>query len=64
MKNFKDGDKVFDATLSMKRKEMNIKNMMLKTFRYPFMTAIVVWRIHWNAVKLWFKGAQFFIHPD
>ena len=30
MKNFKDGEKVFDATLSMQRYEMNIKNLMQK----------------------------------
>ena len=64
MKNFKDGEKVFDATLSMQRKEMNLKNLMAQTLRFPFITARVVWRIHWNAAKLWLKGAHFFTHPD
>ena len=64
MKNFKDGKKVFDATLSMKREEMSIKNLMGKTLRFPFMTAQIVWRIHWNAAKLWFKGARFYTHPN
>ena len=64
MKNFKDGKKVFDATLSMQRYEMNTKNLMQKMLRFPFMTARIVWRIHWNAAKLWFKGARFYTHPD
>ena len=64
MKNFKDGEKVFDATLSMQRKEMSVKNLVKKTLRFPFITARVVWRIHWNAAKLWFKGARFYTHPD
>ena len=64
MKNFKDGEKVFDATLSMQRYEMNTKNLMQKMLRFPFMTARIVWRIHWNAAKLWFKGARFYTHPD
>jgi len=64
MKNFKDGEKVFDATLSLQRKEMSVKNLMGKILRFPFITAQVVWRIHWNATKLWFKGAHFYTHPD
>ena len=64
MKNYKNGEKVFDATLSMHRDEMNIKNLMGKTLRFPFITAHVVWRIHWNAAKLWLKGARFYTHPD
>lgn len=64
MKNFKDGEKVFDATLSMHRKKMTVKNLMRKSLRFPFLTAMVVWRIHWNAAKLWLKGAQFYTHPN
>ena len=64
MKNFKDGNKVFNATLTLERKEMNLKNLFIKILRYPFMTALVVFRIHYNAAKLWIKGAQFFIHPN
>ena len=64
MKNFKDGNKVFNATLTLERKEMNLKNLFFKILRYPFMTALVVFRIHYNAAKLWIKGAQFFIHPN
>jgi len=32
--------------------------------KFPFITMIVVFRIHWQAFKLWLKKAPFFIHPD
>ncbi len=64
MKNFKSGEKVFDATLTMKRKILSIKNLLSSVLRFPFMTLSVVYRIHWQAAKLWFKKAPFFIHPN
>ena len=64
MKNFKDDEKVFDATLSLRRRKLNIKNLVIQTMRFPLITARVVFRIHWQALKLWVKGAPFFIHPD
>ena len=30
----------------------------------PLLTAGVVWRIHWQALKLWLKGVPFHgVHP-
>jgi DUF1365 family protein len=31
--------------------------------RYPLMTLAVVWRIHWQALKLFAKKARFFRKP-
>jgi uncharacterized protein len=31
--------------------------------RFPFLTMSVVLKIHWQAVKLWFKGAKFYKKP-
>ena len=64
MKNFKDGEKVFDATLKMKRSPFTKKGLIKQVARFPFITMIVVFRIHWQAFKLWLKKAPFFIHPD
>ena len=64
MKNFKDQQKVFDATLSLKRIALTTKNLMGQTLRFPFLTLRVVFRIHWQALKLWIRGAPFFTHPD
>ncbi len=64
MINYKDGEKVFDATLSMKRLPFNIKTVINQILRFPAITIIIVIRIHWQALKLWFKKAPFFIHPS
>ena len=64
MKNFKSKVKVFDATLTMKRKALTIKNLLISVLRFPFITLIVVYRIHWQALKLWIKKAPFFVHPS
>ena len=64
MKNFKSKVKVFDATLTMKRKALTIKNLLISVLRFPFITLIVIYRIHWQALKLWVKKAPFFVHPS
>ncbi len=64
MKNFKDGQKVFDATLKLNRKSFSKLSLIRFIFRFPFITFIIVFRIHWQAMKLWFKRAPFFIQPN
>ena len=64
MKNFKDGEHVFDASLSMSRMKMTKANLMKSVFRYPFMTIKVVFWIHFQAFLLWLRGATFYIHPS
>jgi DUF1365 family protein len=64
MKNFKDGDHVFDVTLNMRRMQMNKNNLLMSVFRFPFMTIKVVFWIHFQAFVLWFKGATFYTHPN
>ena len=64
MKNIKDQNKVFDATLTLERKAFNLKNLVLQTLSLPFMTVRILFRIHWQALKLWIKGAHVFDHPS
>ena len=64
MKNYRYGDHVFDATLSMERQALTRRNLMKKVLAYPFITLRVVLQIHWQAAKLWQKGATFFTHPE
>ena len=64
MKNFKDKNKVFDANLSMKRIPFSLKNLIKQVARFPFITIVIVFRIHWHAFKLLLKKAPFYIHPD
>jgi hypothetical protein len=64
MKNFKSEKKVFDANLNMSRKPFTKKELAKQILRFPFITLMVVLRIHFQALKLWIKKAPFFIHPD
>ena len=64
MKNYKDGERVFDATLNLKRSILNKKSLFSSVFKYPFMTIKVVFWIHLQAFFLWLRGATFFIHPS
>ena len=63
MKNFKSDIKVFDATLSLQREKFNVMALIGSILRFPFITLSIVYRIHWQAAKLWFKKAPFFSHP-
>ena len=64
MINYKDQKKVFDATLTLKEKtSLTFKNLLVHAFKFPFITLMVFFRIHFQAFKLWIKGATFYDHP-
>jgi len=46
----------FDATLSLERRPWNAVEIRRALFRSPAMTANVMAGIHWQALKLWWKG--------
>ena len=60
----RDGALAFDATLSLERRELvpNVARRMLA--RYPAMTAQVVIKIYWQALRLRLKGAPWHPHPE
>tara|TARA_B100000686_G_scaffold111291_1_gene118613 strand:- start:72170 stop:72955 length:786 start_codon:yes stop_codon:yes gene_type:complete len=64
MKNYKENNKVFDAFLHLNREPFTLKALLKLVAKFPFITMLVVFRIHWQAFKLWLKKAPFFIHPD
>ena len=59
-----EGQLAFDATLAMQRRELapDVARRML--LRYPAMTAQVVVRIYWQALRLRLKGAPWYPHPE
>ena len=64
MINYKNEKKVFDATLTLKEKSvLSFNNLLLHSLRFPFITLMVFFRIHFQALKLWIKGATFYEHP-
>ncbi|MEO1746665.1 MAG: DUF1365 domain-containing protein [Pseudomonadota bacterium] len=53
------GDPLLSATFSGKAETFNTPNIAKNLLRLPFMTLKVVMGIHWEALKLWLKGAKF-----
>ena len=56
MKTVKADSVCFDATLSLERRPWNAAEIRRALVRYPAMTASVMAAIHWQAVRLWWKG--------
>ncbi|UCG56789.1 MAG: DUF1365 domain-containing protein [Phycisphaerales bacterium] len=63
MADYVGGNKLFDATLSLRRKPITSGGLAHVLVRYPIMTVQVVAKIHWQALRLWLKGAPFYVHP-
>jgi DUF1365 family protein len=63
MRNFKNGDRLFDATLSLAEEPVSAAALVWVLITYPLMTAKVIAAIHWQALKLWLKRAPIYDHP-
>ncbi len=50
------GQRLFDATLSLERRPWTALEIRRQLVRHPAMTASVTAGIHWQALKLWWKG--------
>jgi uncharacterized protein len=57
------GESVFDATLSLKRRELTAAAMRGVLARYPLITLRVVASIYGHALRLRLRGAPWFGHP-
>jgi DUF1365 family protein len=55
--------RVFDATLKLRRRAISGRAMAHVLARYPLMTAQVITRIHWEALRLWMKRTPVYRHP-
>ena len=63
LKNFKEKELMFDASLSLKEQPFDAWNLNLQLLRYPFMTINVGLAIYWQALKLFLKGVPLHAHP-
>jgi DUF1365 family protein len=62
METAKDGDKIFDASLSLERTEISGPSLARVLAFHPLMTIKVIAAIHWQALRLWLKGAPVHEH--
>ena len=54
---------LFDATLTLRRKEWTAANLRGALAQHPWMTAKVIAGIHWQALRLYWKGAPVYTYP-
>jgi DUF1365 family protein len=56
MKTVKAGSVCFDTTLSLERRPWSAPAIRRALVRHPAKTASVMAGIHWQALRLWWKG--------
>jgi uncharacterized protein len=56
-------ENVFDATLSLRRRELSGNELARALLRYPFLTMRILARIYGHALRLRLRGASYFPHP-
>jgi len=64
MENAREGEKIFDATMRFERREISAASLAGILLGYPLMTVKIIVAIHWQALKLWLKGAPVHDHPS
>ncbi len=57
------GEPLLAATFTGEMRPLDARNLAACLARFPFMTFKVVAGIHWEALKLWLKGARFHGSP-
>lgn len=63
MESFRGREKYFDATLTLRRREVTGTLLNRVLWTYPPMTLKVIAMIHWQALRLWLKKTPFYTHP-
>ena len=63
MENTDARGRIFDATMSLTRREITGAALARALLAYPWMTASVATAIHWNALRIWLKGNPYVPHP-
>ena len=61
--DYHDETRFFEARLNMNRVPMTASNLNRLLLMYPPMTFKVIAGIYWQALRLWNKGAPFYVHP-
>lgn len=62
--NWKDGERVFTVQLMLERAPLTRAHLAYMLFwAFPFLTFRIQWWIHYEAFRLWWRGAELFPHP-
>jgi DUF1365 family protein len=64
MQNYQHGERVFDATLQLSRREIGAGALARALAAFPCITATVLAGIYVQALKLWIKRIPFHAHPS
>lgn len=56
-------ERLFNATLILRRQEISGRALAGILVGFPFMTLKVIWGIYWQALMLWLKGCPVQTHP-
>lgn len=59
----RNGEPILDAALSGRRRELRDGVIVGQVLGMPWMTMGVVFGIHWQALKIWLRGARFHRKP-
>jgi DUF1365 family protein len=59
----REGTPILDATLAGERRALTDAEILRQVLAMPWMTLKVVAGIHWEALKLWLRGARFHGKP-
>ena len=63
IENRQNKERQFSARMTLSRRQITTMNLLGTLLRHPFMTGKVVAAIYWQALKLWWRGVQYFPHP-
>ncbi len=63
MENYRGGEAMFDATLTLRAEPLTRAALLRTLAAFPVMTLQVIAAIHWQALRLWWKGTPFHAHP-
>jgi hypothetical protein len=64
MENRREGRRVFDATMTLRRQPINGWTLAASLARHPLVTLKVSAAIYWQALRLWLKQTPLSTHPD